>query len=319
MNRKTVSITVLVAIVALIGYRLWSVHKAPLPAAGTPPSAKFIAEAMKNQEKPGMALQARYSWKNSGIIREKPRVEEEAVSDVYYVRTPETIFLKEKVTKNFRPAAHASAVHDANSTVTSSYNRTTGEYRELTTRDDGSPPQGITDNIKTHLSMVSRLMVLMHISTYNTRGDLEGMTRVESVVDYIFGAPLYRLVKTGAVLEKKEIDGHNCWAVVHDTIPDVQRCVIWVDPDIGFCPRRIDLIMKKQLRRGQTMRDYQKIGDGVWFPKEVVFEAFSKTGKPEEKYKITVKDAKLVPIGPKVELQVTFPPGVNVTDREGQK
>jgi hypothetical protein len=305
-------------VVVLTGYCLRSVHRVSVRAAGTPPSAESVAAAMENQEKPGMSLQVRYSWKSSSAVT-KPGVRAKMVTDCYYVRTPEAIFLKERVIRDSGLSPVTTPGRFSGSyTATKSYDRATGEYRELT-KFDGSPPQGVTDSIKTHLNMVSRLMVRMNLSYHGTSEDLEQMTRVESVVDYIFGASLYEIVRDGIVLEKKKIDGHNCWAVVHDTIPDVQRCVIWVDPDIGFCPRRIDLIMNKQLRRSQTMRDYRQIGNGVWFPREVVFEAFSKTGKLHERSTITVDDARLVRVGPKVKLQVTFPPGVDIMHRERQK
>lgn len=282
---RTAQIVLVVAVLAVVGASVRSVL-----ATNVVPTPEFIAAAMKNQEKAGLSLQVRYSdsTRINGVIADK-HVTGEVVRNGCYIRNPETMFLKEEVTRNYDPGVDTTDLLVASSTVTTSYDRLTHEYRRRVAWNDGSPPQGV--------------------DTYDpTPNDMDDLTRVESVASYSTGASLLRLVKSGTVLQKREtVDGHSCWGVAYDTIPDVQRHVIWVDPDIGFCPRRIDLILNKQLRRSKTMRDYRELGYGVWFPKEVLFETFDKTGRLEDRHSIKVKEAAIVPLDRQAVLQVDIP------------
>lgn len=286
-----------VAIAITVGmthFHLWS------PCAdSTAPPPEFIAAAMKDQEKPGMALEVQYSWKSTGTIGQTHPVEAEIVRERYYVRTPKVIFLREKVTRDFAPTADTSNLYTANYTTTRLYNRSTGQYRELTERDDGLPPEGINT----------------HNPGLNT---LPQMTTVESVIGYFGSASLYSLVEHGAVLEKKKIDNHDCWGVAYDVPGVSQRHVIWVDPSIGFCPRRIELVTNDHLRRRKTMRLYTELANGVWFPKEVVYEEFSKAGELTTSRTIEVADARLVPLDEHVKLRIEFPPGTVLDSDEEQ-
>ena len=272
----------------LTGSRLWSVY-----AEDTAPSPEFIAAAMRNQEQPGMALVTTYTLERSEIFSEKTRAEIKTVRDMYYVRTLEAMYLKEKVTNTAAAEADTSDIDITNYTVERSYNRTSGEYRELTERDNGAPASGI-DTRKPELNALGL------------------MTPVESVVGYFGSASLYYLVEHGTVLDKKEIDGHDCWGVAYDVSGVLQRHVVWVDPDIGFCPRRIELILNNQLRHCKSLCDYHKIGENVWFPKEIMYERFSKTGESVTSSTIKVTDIKLIPLEPDIKLRVHFPPGTSV-------
>ena len=293
LTRWLIYVASAVAIAVTIG--MTSLHLWSAFADSRVPPPEFIAAAMKDQERAAMALEVRYSWKTTGTIGEKPPVDVETIFNAYYVRTPKAIFLKEEVAGKVDPTVDTSNVYVANYTRTGSYHRVTGQYRELREHHDGSPATGkVTHDVK-------RLLALM--------------TPVESVVGYFASTSLYFLVEQGSVLEKQEIDGHDCWGVAYDVTPGIQRHVIWVDPDIGFCPRRIDLILQNQLRRSKTMRLYRELGYGVWFPKEVVQENFSETGKLESTRTIKVQDAKLVSIA-EVKTEIVFPPGAVIEGDE---
>lgn len=239
-----------------------------------------------------MALQVRYrlSRKIEDLSGKKP-VTGQVVQDRYYVRTPQVIFMKEKITRSYDPGVDTTHLFTATSTVTTAYDRVKRSYRKMMKSDNGLPAEGI-------------------VAQHPNPNDMEDLTRVESVVGYSASADLYWLIKSGTVLQKREnVDGHSCWGIAYDTVPDVQRHVIWVDPDIGFCPRRVDLILQKQLRIRRTMSDYRDIGCGVWFPREVVFETFSKTGSLQLKDRVRVDDAEIAPIDSKTKLGIEFPPG----------
>lgn len=96
--------------------------------------------------------------------------------------------------------------------------------------------------------------------------------------------PLYERISAGSVAaDKEEIDGHACWRV--DLPPEpagITGYSVWVDPDIGFCPRRI-MMTEAESGKGPTIisfQDYQEISSGVWFPMKQVNE-FSTISIPE--------------------------------------
>lgn len=291
MRRMTLRglVVALLAAVAAAGLRLLPVH-----AQATVPSPEFIVAAMKNQEKPGLALHVRYSRKDGGVVG-TPGLRADMVWDDYYIRTTDTIFLKEKVTTTFEPAADipSAQLSSYSYTSTSLYDRATGELRELIAWDDGSPASGKV--------------------THRLSGQLASVASVESVVSYIVNTPLYDVVKAGQVLDKKElVDGHSCWGVALDVVSGVQRHVVWVDPDIGFCPRRIDTLLQGRLRDRKTLRDYQEVGYGIWFPMGLEFEQFSKTGQPLPVKKVAVTDARVLPIDSSARLEIKMPAGARV-------
>lgn len=97
--------------------------------------------------------------------------------------------------------------------------------------------------------------------------------------------PLHEWVPSGEVLSKREdVDGHSCWRI--DLVRPAERMdrySIWVDPNVGFCPRRIEITPSGQ--RGPTVinyRDYRELAGGVWFPMKQVNE-FPAVSGPEGK------------------------------------
>lgn len=237
-----------------------------------------------------MALEVRYSWET--ITAYPPRVR--TVVDSYYVRTPRAIFLKERYTNHVDPKADTSRVLIDNHTATELYDRNTGQYRQ-TSKFDSCP--------------TTEWQV-----TFETWNLLSSMTSVESVVDFFQTISLYDMAEHGRIVGKKQIDGHECLGVAYHEAPGVQGHVIWVDPKIGFCPRRVDLILKNKLRHTKTMREYHDLGSGVWFPKEMISKTYSKTGALKTTGKITVASARLVPVD-KVSMKLDFPKGTAISDK----
>ena len=237
-----------------------------------------------------MALEVRFSWET--IKAYPPRIR--TVVDSYYVRTPNAVFLKEKYTNHLDPKADYSRSLIDNHTTVELYDRNTGQYRETSKFDSCPTTEGKV--------------------TYETWTLLSSMTSVESVVDFFGNTSLYHLAEHGSVTGKKQIDGHDCWGIAYDEDPGIQGHVIWVDPKIGSCPRRVDLVIKNKIRRTKTMRGYHEIDKGIWFPQEVVYRTYSKTGALKTTAKITVTSAKLVPIDRTAKLKVEFPPDTILDD-----
>ena len=135
-------------------------------------------------------------------------------------------------------------------------------------------------------------------------------------------ALLYECVRYGTISEKPElIDGHRCWRV---DIPAEKflgkgfhtlTFVVWLDPDIGFCPRRLD---RRSVRSAGDhdvasirLQGYREVAKGVWFPTEQVIETTSNKGKVVS----TLRDIQVgKPIAPN-DRAIEFPPGLPVRDR----
>lgn len=133
---------------------------------------------------------------------------------------------------------------------------------------------------------------------------------------YYLGRPgqLANAVKLGEIAETKEqVDGHECWRI--EVRASDRKHVIWVDPNIGFCPRRVEGIMtgSGDAYSSASFHDYKAVGDGVWFPMRQTIESPWK-GWPDGKL-TTINIVREVNLGtsyPKQELIVSFPSGTRV-------
>jgi hypothetical protein len=85
---------------------------------------------------------------------------------------------------------------------------------------------------------------------------------------------LYGWVKYGKLQSKMEpIDGHDCWKVEVQSPEGVPLKLLeaWLDPTIGYNPRRLIMHFKGSAEEHATMvsyKDYREIADGIWFPAE---------------------------------------------------
>jgi len=86
---------------------------------------------------------------------------------------------------------------------------------------------------------------------------------------------LYGWIKSGKVSEKMEsVCGHECWKVEVSDIGDcvMQRYQFWLDPAIGFNPRRIRMDGKMSFDINITylvdMEDYTEGFEGGVVPPE---------------------------------------------------
>ena len=153
--------------------------------------------------------------------------------------------------------------------------------------------------------------------------------------------PLYERILSGDVLpEQEEIDGHPCWRV--DLTQPRVRHSIWVDPDVGYCPRRIEIVPAgdegPMAIKVISYQDYTELAAGIWFPMKHVLEfpvAPSPEGttasvQPAPGYPDSLNEANIVPLTerktetriaseatagkvfPKDALLVKFPSGTKV-------
>lgn len=133
---------------------------------------------------------------------------------------------------------------------------------------------------------------------------------------YYLGHPgqLADAVKIGKIAEKTEpIEGHECLRIEIDASD--HKYVVWIDPNVGFCPRRIEGIITRSgdVYSSTIFQDYKAVGNGVWFPMRQIIES-SWEGWPDGKLTTTniVRDVKVGVGYPKQELIVKFPSGTRV-------
>jgi len=75
------------------------------------------------------------------------------------------------------------------------------------------------------------------------------------------------MVQAGVVVGIEQVDGEDCWRV-DASLAEGATCSVWLDPQIGFCPR---LIAESDSFASGTCayRGYSPRDDGVWVPAEI--------------------------------------------------
>jgi len=172
----------------------------------------------------------------------------------HYIRTPEALSMTETYS-------------DSGDVKQSSYDFSARETKTLTTKEDG-----------TRTGTVLRPWL----------GDpFHSPSLLDPVLFVVpWGAewprPLYERISSGVVLpEQEEIDGHPCWRVDMTQPTNHKRCSIWVDPDVGFSPRRIEIVPTNEDKGPSVIsfKEYKELAPGIWYAMKQVSE-FS-TSLPE--------------------------------------
>jgi len=124
------------------------------------------------------------------------------------------------------------------------------------------------------------------------------------------------------VSEKTEpVDGHECWRVEASASGTdgsiVRRCQFWLDPAIGFNPRRIRMDEKWPADDDFTilvdMEDYVEVSKGIWFPRKQTCEhIMNRDGLHISKNIYTVKEIHGDREYKREQLRPIFPPGARI-------
>jgi len=82
---------------------------------------------------------------------------------------------------------------------------------------------------------------------------------------------LYELIARGQVIGQENIDGYQCYRidVSLDSNRPVRQYRVWVDPSIGYCPRRIEGQNDQNYLSTYTFSNYELYGSNVWMPKSI--------------------------------------------------
>lgn len=247
-------------------------------AVGTP-SAEFFAVALRQHE--SRTLDLVYTT-TVGKLTCKTR----------YVRTPEMLYREDTF---YYPAGSMPAVTFSKH----SYNRATEEFRTLS----------VVDNVK---------------EGWITHGLQDPFWQQDMLDPVRFPLPPYAqgtsdgtlssLLSFGNVSETREaVDGYLCWHVVLPTSQkEIVRYDVWLDENIGFCPRRIDFVWSSGSPTIYHFRDYTASDNGLWFPRELVVESPARDDVPANTVVCKVESMQVGRAIPKSELEVQFPSGTPV-------
>lgn len=226
------------------------------------PSSDFLAAALVNQvQSVGASLQVRsFSYPLGGPTKGA------SWYDVEYTRTPSILHVREK-----RGVFDSSRLEDRSerSVIQAAFNLETQEFRSLTTQSDGES--------------VGRIAA-------GSFGDCfsQGFPIVDPPRFPIGLRPLFERIKLATISDTtEEIDGYKCWrADIVDPDQPVSAAghpvtltySVWLDPDIGYAPRRITYRLQETSEVGSAPKvvtstynflSYRSISSGAWFPSRV--------------------------------------------------
>lgn len=243
------------------------------------PTIEYLTAALRHQDQlAGDSLQLTYQ-----VSRHKSDSVPVPIREIRYVRTASLIRMED--------TAKGSGLVEI-----SSYNRTTNEARSLGKRLSDGSIVGATTTIE---DVSPRLTCL---------------NMMETAVLYVLMRPLYEAITEGTVACQESVDQHVCWRVDISAkklgYTDDATISVWLDPSIGYCPRRLNRPVNGSLdvlsAFSIDFKNYKDIGNGVWFPSEQVFSH----GGEDIKTSLTLESADIGKTPG--ELLVTFPSGTRV-------
>jgi len=252
--------------------------------ASSTPTPEFVSAALINQEQVRPILDITYTYGRPGSPEP---------ATFRYVRTPGLLYAQQK-SPGFQ--------------ITASFDRTKREFRALQVA--GKTGDIAAGEISDQPGQPLCTQSIMETTLYN-----------------LYDGPLYQVVAVGSIADQlEEIDGRECWRVESpsEKAGRIDKYVIWVDPAIGFCPRRLE-IRSKQRDSLQVTRftDYTSSSKDFWFPSKIHYLSYKATATiadvssaPEEALKMDML-AEIQHVGKSEnvsldDLIVRFPTGTEI-------
>ncbi|MDO8587290.1 MAG: hypothetical protein Q7T82_09645 [Armatimonadota bacterium] len=250
------------------------------------PTADYLSAALVDQlSKSGGSIVADYTYDPGA------GAEDRTIMSFHYVRTPNALRLEE-----LGPGPVQRMV--------STMDRQSNEYRQLQ-----------VETADRSWGSVNNKLV----------GGLFGIQiTIDPIYRFVDGSPLFETIRRGKVSPDQEsIDGHPCWRVEILPKDETERVykgyVVWLDPSVGFNPRKVKWNQKDDLPRPNVLNtevkflDYQDVGDGLWFPQRAEFVTTWDNGNTQTgEARITGLEAgKNIP---PEDVVVKFPTGTKVKD-----
>lgn len=257
------------------------------------PSIEFIAASLLNQDQASApSLECKFT-----IVVKKNGEEATVKTRSDYVRTPDVCFMKREDCEGL--------ASDESTWVTKrlteiAYDRKAQEHRILEKYFGGIGPEYPNGRIRAGRPPAMRNVSLPDPVIY---------------IPVFSDTDIRSLIEKGKVDGKEEINGHMCWKV---SVIDVNTSgvatnrFLWLDPDVGFCPRRIDAYADETLLSSAVFDDYREVASGLWFPYRL--ESTSDRSEVRLEHVCRVEWLKVGRSIPKDELAVHFPSGTRVLD-----
>lgn len=280
---KMKTIELIIVMTVFMAVITWASLHNDQATASEGPTTEFIMAALQNQEA---------ACGKSLEVRYKywQAGYEQDVFDVRYVRTPEMLFIER---------ANGSQV------MSNSFDKTRNEFRELLTTPAGTKTGSIDDQLSGIL---------------NTQGPMDTVRRPLDT------GTLLDVIRRGSIAASKEqIGSYSCWRIDALATGDTGAAsyVVWIDSEIDFCPRRIEIHWKNQSKTQKTIdfKNYQDVGNGVWFPMEISLRTTQAADErlPSQltgdlEFISKVEEIHIDNVFTKDELTVQFPSGTEVMD-----
>lgn len=143
----------------------------------------------------------------------------------------------------------------------------------------------------------------------------------ETVLYHLYEGPLRDRIRLGVVGSQPEnIDGYDCTRVeIPSTKSTLFNYVVWVDPSVGFNPRRIEFVWKDKQPTVVKFSEFALQPGGAWIPGKQTVEYVSRFNQAAA-FKITNIVTK-VAVGqsiPDDQMRVSFPAGAEVQIYDGE-
>lgn len=157
------------------------------------------------------------------------------------------------------------------------------------------------------------------VSNTKSKTGLALATLPDPILYNLPAGELRDLIGKGTVSDKMEtIDGQACWRVdivVTEKPYGGDHYILWVDPDVGFCPRRIEAHWPNDtVCIAASFSNYSDIGSQVWFPMNIKW-TIAHPGEADSVGVATVLSAKIVPESSALQLDTSFTSGTEVNDQ----
>jgi hypothetical protein len=243
-----------------------------------PPTVEFVQAALRLQAAPPLVVDYTLNLTTPSVLY---------AGVVHYVRTGEVLRIEQTI----------DSIHGTGRTV-SAFDRTTGEGRRLET-----VPSSHTQGRVGHRML----------------SPLDCQDRVETALFKAYTGELVDIVVYGVISAQMEkIDGHDCWRVELPLsgaggghVPEGTAQTVWLDPTIGFCPRRYEVKWKMGKQPLiVNFKDYEEVAKGIWFQRK-------QTVEPGQGIRQDIVVHKIVSPNPpprRENLLVRFAPGTQVYD-----
>lgn len=130
---------------------------------------------------------------------------------------------------------------------------------------------------------------------------------------------LITVVSRGKVYPVMEdIEGHSCWRIdCPARVFGFKRYLIWVDPAVGFSPRKLETDSKSLLPTVDTFSRYVRVTSGAWFPTEMTAKLlWPRTANSRPRIVSFVSEASSIKANlsfTPADLRIVFPSGTQLS------